>query len=147
MVKIEISGDGKFSPVGVSEIRRIIKKAAKVLGRDNFQIDVCLVKEREIIRLNKKFRGKNNPTTVLSFIQSDGFVYPKNFLNHKGEIFLNFSSIKKEAKIYNIPIKDYAIKILIHGFLHLMSFGHNNARNKAIMEKKEKEILSKIFND
>lgn len=144
MVKVEIFSSKKFLLFSPLQIRRLIKKAAQIIGKDNFQISVCLIKKEEMFKLNMKFQGKNKSTTVLSFTQPRDFVCPKNFLPHKGEIFLNFSSIKKEAKVYNISPKDYAIKILIHGFLHLMGFGHHNNKSRAIMEKKEKEVLTKL---
>ena len=140
MIKIEVFGSKKREMTTV--ISQIIREAAKVFKKDNFQVDVCLINNREMLKLNRRFRGRNKLTSILSFPSSTKFLYPKNFLPYQGEIFLNLSSIKKEAKSNKIPLQQNMAILLIHGLLHLFGFNHKNKKETLKMEAREEKILS-----
>lgn len=78
--------------------------------------------------LNRTHRGKDKPTNVLSFPLS----------KTEGELFLDLSIIKKEARKLGQPFRDYLLYIFIHGIFHLA--GHDHGR---IMEHKEKTLLAR----
>ena len=139
MIKIEVFGSKKREMTTV--ISQIIREAAKVFKKDNFQVDVCLINNREMLKLNRRFRGRNKLTSILSFPSSTKFLYPKNFLPYQGEIFLNLSSIKKEAKSNKIPLQQNMAILLIHGLLHLFGFNHKNKKEALKMEAREEGIL------
>ena len=140
MIKIEVFGSKKREMTTV--ISQIIREAAKVFKKDNFQVDVCLINNREMLKLNRRFRGRNKLTSILSFPSSTKFLYPKNFLPYQGEIFLNLSFIKKEAKSNKIPLQQNMAILLIHGLLHLFGFNHKNKKETLKMEAREEKILS-----
>lgn len=98
------------------------------------ELSIALVDDKEIQFLNKKFRGKNKATNVLSF-PSNG---PAPIL---GEIILSYETLKKEAEELLIPFKHHLIHMLVHGFLHLQGFDHQTDEDAAIMEKLEVRVL------
>ncbi len=75
--------------------------------------------------LNKKYRGKDHPTNVLSF------PLDKN----AGEIFIDLSVAVKEAPLYGETTRSFVALLFIHGCFHLKGFAHGSK-----MEKKEKEV-------
>ncbi|MBU3925909.1 rRNA maturation RNase YbeY [Patescibacteria group bacterium] len=93
----------------------------EILG-ENFNLSLVYATNRLIRKLNKIYRKKDKPTTVLSFPLS----------KKDGEIFLNLALIKKEK--INL---DY---LFIHSLLHLKGFRHG-----VKMEKKEKSIFKKFY--
>ena len=108
----------------------------------NHEISVLLTNDEEIRELNKKYRNIDKPTNVLSFsITSDTIV---NELRMIGDIVISKEKILSEAKDQNKTFNDHLAHIVIHGFLHLLDFTHDNSEDSIIMENKEVELLKMI---
>ena len=108
----------------------------------NHEISVLLTNDEEIRELNKKYRNIDKPTNVLSFsIMSDTTV---NELRMIGDIVVSKEKILSEAKDQNKTFHDHLAHIVIHGFLHLLNFTHDNSEDSIIMENKEVELLKMI---
>ena len=93
--------------------------AKKVLKRENrkeINLSIAFVGEERIKKLNKKYRGKNKVTDVLSF--GDGL----------NEIVICPTVIKTKKEL---------ARVLTHGILHLLGYGHGKN-----MEKKQEYYLS-----
>ena len=59
----------------------------KILGK-KYDLTLVFVETKEIRRLNKQYRKKDVPTDILSF----------GIDNHTGEILMNGTEVKKEAR-------------------------------------------------
>ena len=95
----------------------------------NFEIDLKLTSNSEIIKYNHKYMGKNAPTDVLSFPIFDKFelqnisnIKNNNFL--LGEIVISTEFAEKEAKEKNIPLDKTIEKLFCHGLKHLTGIHH-----------------------
>jgi probable rRNA maturation factor len=107
---------------------------------------LLLSNNKEIKKLNKKFRKKNKSTDVLSF--------PFNSLNEKskityiGDIIISYNFMDKPKSQNLKSFKEKTIKIFIHGFLHLIGFDHVKDKDYKKMLKEEeilyKSVISKI---
>lgn len=119
-------------PINPRKLDLIIKKSLKTLGVEDSYAEVFLVSNNEIQGLNKKFRGKDKPTNVLSFPVPDKFPIPgnKKFL---GEIYLSPKYIEEHNE--NVEF------MLIHGLLHLLGFNHIKKSDRIEMEKEEKRLM------
>lgn len=106
--------------------------AKKVLSGENKQtetLSLAFIGKEEIKKLNKKFRGKNKPTDVLSFELSE-----KGYL---GEIVICPEIVKEK--------KEDIRQVFIHGILHLLGYDHEKSEKEAReMEAKEEFYLNKI---
>lgn len=91
----------------------------KVLGK-NYCLSVAFIGDKRSHTLNKKYRGKNKPTDVLSF--------PLD--NKNGEIFINTNAVKRELKLFGLNKKNLIAFLFIHGLLHLKGLGHGSTMNK-----------------
>ena len=93
-------------------------------------------------KINKKWRGINQSTNVLSFSNEKKLVNNRKIL--LGDIAFSYETIFNEAKVRNINFVNHFRHLLLHGTLHLMGYDHDCdiARNK--MEKIEIETLSKF---
>ncbi len=121
----------------IQEIFSLLKK------RGDYELEINLLRPSAIQKLNKIYRGKNRPTTILSFVASEskGFVNAATSGQYLGEIFLCPSIIKKQAKKLQISTKEMMTIVMLHGILHLLGYTHNNEKNARKMEHKEEEIL------
>ena len=108
----------------------------------NHEISVLLTNDEEIRELNKEYRNIDKPTNVLSFsITSDTMV---NELRMIGDIVISKEKILSEARDQNKTFDNHLAHIVIHGFLHLLDFTHDNSEDSIIMENKEVELLKMI---
>lgn len=110
----------------------IAKKAQEVLlgeKADNWDISICLVSCAKIKNLNKKFRGKNEPTDVLSF---NGLEI-KGIKEKIGEIFICPQMVVKNEM--NLAI--------IHSVLHLLGYDHEKTAKEAEKMRQKEQIYSK----
>ena len=135
-----LKNPGKF----VQNKTNKLNKKIKIYKKKVIYCTLLLTGEKEIKKLNKKFRKKTKSTDVLSFP-----FYSKVELNKKlkkekeiylGDIVININKIKsKQNKDY---FKIEFNKLWIHGLVHL--FGYDHKRNKDFnnMNRIEKKYLS-----
>lgn len=114
----------------------IFKKEKKGLKSD---ISVAFVGKKEIKAFNKKYRKKNKPTDVLSFI----YFNSKKILS--GEVIICPKIVEENAKQSGYDFKLEIMKVLIHGILHLLGYDHEKSRKGATrMENRQNYYLSKL---
>ncbi len=101
----------------------------EILGK-NYELSIAYVSLKKSQELNKKWRGKNKPTNVLSFALS----------KNSGELVLCKAVIKKELKKFNRTFPELLGFLVIHGLLHLKGLDHSST-----MEEAEKKYDQKYF--
>lgn len=133
----------------------LIEIAAKKLNlHPDTEVDVTLVSDEEIHRLNKEYRGIDRPTDVLSFaleeIESE-FDIPVKFnhldsndtLNavHLGDIILSYPRVVEQAEEYGHSFERELGFLTIHGFLHVNGYDHMTVEEEKVMFGLQDEIL------
>ncbi|MEK7651410.1 MAG: rRNA maturation RNase YbeY [Patescibacteria group bacterium] len=118
-------------------VESLVRKLPKLAEKKNLSLEVFLVSDSEMKKINRKFKGKNRPTNVLSFEAEKGSLRPdlgsgRRFL---GEIFLAPDYIRARGE--NIGF------LFIHGFLHLLGYTHKGKRDRIRMEILEEELCLK----
>ena len=100
---------------------------AAILG-ERYEASITFVSPREMRRLNRLYRGKDEATDILSFSLGKRF----------GEILLCASEIRKEAKHFGRSPANFLLFLLIHGLLHLKGLRHGSKmeRTERILRKK-----------
>ena len=135
--------------------KKFLKKIAKdVLKKEKpkrkIDLSIALVNPLRIKELNKKYLKKNKPTDILSFPEDKKFLEKFKTSSSKksrnlGEIIICPGEIKKNAKKFELSFNKELTKVLIHGILHLLGYGHENSKRKArIMEEKQQYYLLKL---
>ena len=104
-------------------------------------INLRLLNDNEMRKLNMQFRQKDKTTNVLSFPNDDISVkQTKNI----GDIAISVEYVKAEAKKEGKTFDDHIIHMLAHGVYHILGYDHENNENAVIMENKEIQTLKKI---
>lgn len=100
--------------------------------------DIYVAPDRLMRRLNREFRGRDEPTTVLSFRESGAFPRPDlaRGTRYLGEIFFDPDCIRRRG--------EDAESLLVHSFLHLLGYTHAGRNDKIKMEKKAQWLLSSL---
>ncbi len=118
-----------------------LKKRLKILSKTpsfkkkNHEFSILLTNDKEMKKLNNKFRKKNKTTDVLSFpirIQNKNRLYV-------GDIALSYEIIKHRSKETNFFLE--FDKMWIHGYLHLIGYDHKKTKDFQKMLRNEKLIL------
>lgn len=114
--------------------------------KKTFSVNVCLSNDEEVHRLNKEFRNMDKPTNVLSFANVDDDEFWDTLAETKeaelGDIMLSFETLQKEAAVKNISIYAHYCHLLVHGFLHILGFDHQEDDEAEEMEGFETDILA-----
>lgn len=127
-------------------VRKIIREILKEEGiKEQVDISVVFLGPGRMREVNKRYRGKNRVTDVLSFPEIEIIfqglkVGPKKVMKGLGEILICPRVLKKNAKIFNSSFERELSRVLVHGILHLLGHSHGEE-----MKEKEKKYLSKIF--
>lgn len=90
--------------------------------------------------LNKQYRGKDKTTDVLSFDMESGG-------EHRllGDIVINPSQALRQAEEYEVTIEAELRRLLVHGFLHLIGYDHEESKEEARrMKRKEDSLIQKL---
>jgi probable rRNA maturation factor len=116
---------------------RVLRKWLRAALEGAGAITLRYVGEAEGRRLNRKFRGKDHATNVLSF------VYEAKPL--AGDIVICAPVVAREAMAQGKALDAHHAHLVIHGALHLQGYDHErSARAAAAMEKRERALLAKL---
>jgi probable rRNA maturation factor len=100
-----------------------------ILGKD-YELSLAFISALKSRQLNKIYRGKNEPTNILSFSLS----------KKEGEILICKEMAKRDAPKFKKAYKEFLKFLVIHGMLHLKGMKHGSK-----MEEEEKKYDQKYF--
>ena len=139
-----------------------------VASRLPAEISVVAVSEKESRRLNRRYRGKNKPANVLSFLytsmslssprkrgsreQKTGFPIESGMTQNGkavyiyGEIIVCPAVIRREAKAQKHSFDYQMTWMILHGMIHLAGVHHERSQlTTERVEILEKNILQRFF--
>ena len=105
-------------------------------------LTLLLSNNKNIKKLNSKFRKKNKHTDVLSF-PFDNFFHDKREF-YLGDIIISYNYINNPKNLTTLEFKEKVTKIFIHGFLHLLGFDHIKNNDYKDMIDEEKKIFKSV---
>ena len=123
------------------------------LPGEGFAISLMGCDDARIAVLNADFRGKPQPTNVLSWpsdergAERDGGPPhrprrgPDEMPEELGDIAIAYETCAQEAAAQGKPVKDHVTHLLVHGTLHLLGYDHVRDGDAALMEGLEAKIL------
>ena len=124
-----------------NKLNKIVSTILEQEKMSDCVINLRLLNDKEMKKLNMQFRQKDKTTNVLSFPNDDISVkQTKNI----GDIAISVEYVKAEAKKEGKTFDDHIIHMLAHGVYHILGYDHKNNENAVIMENKEIQTLKKI---
>ncbi len=139
-------------------IYALIKTANKYskFNQKKVQVDVSFVDSQRIRLLNKEQRNVDKVTDVLSFptlnlkpltkIKIKDYkddIDPQTKHLMLGDIIICNEVAKKNAETYGHSYEREICYLVVHGFLHLIGYDHENEEDKKIMRALEESVLRK----
>jgi probable rRNA maturation factor len=125
-------------PDAAAVIRRAIGAAAETTdAAADRDLAVMLCDDAAMRDLNGRWRGRPEPTNVLSFPAAAG-------TGTLGDIAIAYETMAREAKAEGKPFGDHLAHLAVHGFLHLLGYDHQSEAEATAMERLETAILARL---
>ena len=106
-------------------------------------VGIVLTDDAEQRRLNRKYRGKDAATNVLSFPLADPAApSPAGSPILLGDVVLAYETVAREAAEQHKKLPDHLSHLVVHGVLHLLGLDHETDAEAAAMEAREVEIIT-----
>lgn len=124
----------------------IIEWASAVFVEHNLpsaEMTIRITTAEEVQTLNREYRGKDQPTNVLSF--PFGADLPEEVVLDVpllGDIIICDPVVKAEASAQNIAFVHHFAHLVVHGTLHLLGYDHIEVSEAEEMEALEGKILA-----
>ena len=128
------------------EILRAADVIGKIYGVENSELSITLTDDEHIHALNKKFRGIDRATDVLSFAfrESDEPEIIGADFEILGDVIISLERAKVQAEEYGHSFLREIIFLEVHGILHLLGYDHISEDERQEMESEQKFIMSKL---
>jgi probable rRNA maturation factor len=135
-------------PIDEAIVASLIAKALVLEGRsDAGEITVSFVDKDEVTSLNSTYRGKDEPTDVLSFALTETaggkkFVSPVAIL---GDIIVCPDVAAANAQLQGNSAEREVMEMVLHGLLHLLGYDHTDDAQEAAMTAKQTFLAEQLL--
>ncbi len=153
-LKIDFENDQEKLPV-TYRLKMLVRAAvAATLDYEQYQnpveVSVTFTDNEKIRELNRKFRGIDRATDVLSFPlfdyegQTDEPPVDE-LVGMLGDIVISLEQAKKQAEEYGHSFEREAAFLCVHSMLHLLGYDHETSKeDDADMRRRQSEILARM---
>lgn len=100
-----------------------------------------LVSDREMRRLNRRWRRQDRTTDVLAFVQ------PGPAENLLGDVVLSLPAARRQAREAGHSLQQELTILLIHGVLHLQGYDHQGSGPEARRMRRQEAMLWKALQE
>jgi probable rRNA maturation factor len=131
-------------------LRRAIREAAAMVATNCGELAIVLTDDSAIRALNRDWRGKDQPTNVLSFparnpLRASGPTGGRaDRARLCGDIVIAYETTDREARAAQVPMRHHLAHLAVHGFLHLMGHDHAADAQADAMEALEIAVLARL---
>lgn len=103
-------------PLRHEEISGIILTLLKAYRLSSCDINIIYMADESLRDMKKEYFGQDVLTDIISFTME----HCEDYL--EGELYISLPRIRENASRYHVSIRQECVRILIHGFLHLMGY-------------------------
>jgi probable rRNA maturation factor len=130
----------------LSAVTEAAKAAAAAVGAEleitRSEACIALSSDAKVAQLNATYRGKPQPTNVLSFpAQRPAAAGHARVL---GDVVLAAETVSREAAALGLPLTSHQQHLVVHGLLHLLGYDHQTDEEAEAMETLEIRILARL---
>jgi len=123
--------------VGVAgPLRAVVAAALALEGRRPGEVAVVLADDAKLRDLNRRWRGLDRATDVLSFgydVGGDDEV--------DGDVVVSLDRVREQAKRFRVRRGRELARVVVHGALHLAGLDHQSAAERRRMRAREDRVL------
>ena len=149
MIKVEVVSQEKKWSKKIRNIEFFFNYLCKSFPKKyrflnkKLSLTLLLSNNKNIKKLNTRFRNKDKPSDILSFPFETKIKKKKQ--SYIGDIIISYNFMDKPKNQSLVLFKEKVIKTFIHGFLHLLGFDHIKLKDYNKMLKEEQKIYQSII--
>lgn len=123
-MKVNVINDQNIKKIDIKKIKEVVKTVLKQeIGDRSFEINILITNDNTIKEYNI-YRGKNEPTDVLSF----AYGLDEEVI---GDIVVSVETIDRQCMEFGNSFEEQFFYILIHGVLHIVGYDHETSDQDA----------------
>ena len=141
MIHIEVSDSidsGTIDETALRQAAELVFQHESV-SKDS-AVTVLITSDAQIRALNRRYRGIDAPTDVLSF--NVDISDPDDGMQYLGDVVISLPTARAQAASNGNTITAELQLLVVHGLLHILGFDHAEHEEKAVMWHKQAEILA-----
>jgi probable rRNA maturation factor len=128
------------SGIDAPALKRTVRSLLGSVGRPDASLSITLLNDDAIRELNRKHRGRDQATDVLSF-PAGAELGPEQLL---GDVVISVETARRQAADYDAALQTEIYRLLIHGLLHVLGYDHERPAERAEMEAEEQRLAKVI---
>ena len=125
--------------------RDLAIQALQAEGVQAGELNLIFVDSQNIQQLNKTYLGKGEPTDVLAFPIDSFDVSTTDTPLLLGDVIICPEKAMENAKAQNKTLEEEIALLVLHGVLHILGYDHAEPNEKAVMKRREKQLLSELY--
>lgn len=124
-------------PAGVTApLAALVRAALAGEGRRPGELGIVLTGDAPVRELNRRWRGLDRATDVLSFCYDDP---PGAVVN--GDLIVSMDRVIAQAKRFRVTRGQELARLIVHGALHLAGLDHKSEAQRRVMRARETKLL------
>lgn len=153
LLKIDFENDQDLIPV-TYRMKMLVRRAVETtLACEQYEnpveVAVTFTDNGKIRKLNRKFRGVDRPTDVLSFPLLDYSGEQDEppvdeLIGMLGDIVISLEQAGAQAEEYGHSFEREVAFLTVHSMLHLLGYDHEQPEDEQEMRERQREILARM---
>jgi probable rRNA maturation factor len=123
--------------VSIARLASSTRRALAAVGRPQGDVEILVVDDTEIARMNGRFLGVAAPTDVLAF-PLEASTSAEGLL---GQVVISADTAQRQARRLGVPLALEMDLLATHAILHLVGYDDRDPLEAAVMHRREREIL------
>jgi probable rRNA maturation factor len=119
--ELTVRNQQRREPVNLLELRQFLKRASAVAPR-GVRATVVLVGDTPMRAFNRRYKGQDRPTDVLSFAAPETPAEP----GYLGDIVISVETARRQALRRGSTLSRELRVLALHGLIHLLGYDHEN---------------------
>ena len=133
-------------------VKKIVRQVLKAEGvASPYEVSLVVTDSETVQRLNRDYRGIDEPTDVLAFYMLPqkgtdiSFAVPPDGVTRLGEVLISYPQALAQAKEQGHSLERELALLVIHGILHLLGYDHEKPEEEHKMRERERGLLERCF--
>ena len=125
---IEVVNRQRLARIDTRRVAILAERTLAALGRTEAALTIAFVRDRAMRELNRKYRGYDRATDVLSFPVDEGRDRSKGFgaggSDYLGDVAVSTDTARVQAIEAGRTFEREVDELVLHGVLHLCGYDH-----------------------
>ena len=145
-MKINIQNISKTNlKIDTGKLKIYSKEILAELGEKIVSLNIVLVNNEYIKKLNLKYRKINRATDILAFNADKEKDLNEGNEKELGDIAISLEMANLQSKIFKNSFEKEVTLLLTHGVLHLLGHDHGTKKDEEKMNSLQKELMDKHY--